>query len=347
MLKTQKKNNYSFCSSTIDLFKLISSILVLFLHANSTATSPFFNMLNFSVTPIAVPFFFIISGFFFHHGLTKAKDKRHYFLAYEKKLLILYLIWSIVSLPISIITYSQLYTGRSFIYVFLVIVRRYVLCGEGVFWYILAMAESAVVLYLLSKFKKLLICILIVTGLFLGFLYDNNSLITIPVVSKFNHYFYVIFSWSNNFIMKGIPFMGIGYLISEYILVIPKKIYLLSALIFIASTALNILFYFINVRIVFIFIIQSVAMSLFAMFFKTSIDKNMSIIMRELSSSVYFLHTFILYYLIEAIFGAECFIPVKVIITLILCIIIFSIVKLILQKKKLWILCTMFNIKCK
>ena len=342
----RKESGNIYCSSTIDLFKLIASILVVFLHANSTGNNAFFNLFSFAVTPMAVPFYFIISGFFFNQGLMKANDKRHYFLTYEKKLLILYLLWSVVSLPFSIITYGQLYVGKSFWYIFFVIIRRYVLCGEGVFWYILVMAESAVVLYLVSKFKqKWLLLALIVIGLFLGVLYDNGSMIHNSFISKMNSYFYFFFSWSNNFIMKGIPFMGIGYIIYIFIVCVPQKGWIISAVLFLVTTLFNVVIYYLNYRIMVLFIIQAVAMSLFAMKFETKIDKYKSLILRELSSSIYFLHTFFLYFLIEVIFGTELFIPLKVLLAVLLCSIVYLIVKFVLSRHDLILLKIMFNIK--
>lgn len=83
----------------LDLAKFIAAILIIILH-----TSPFSSyssILNFGfrsiVTIIAVPFFFITSGFLFFTKINSIKeDKGVYFKNYLKRLGIMYLLWSAV-----------------------------------------------------------------------------------------------------------------------------------------------------------------------------------------------------------------------------------------------------------
>ncbi len=56
---------------TIDFFKLVCALLVVLIHTNEIHEYiP--DMLTFSLSQCAVPFFFIVSGYFFHKGLCKA-----------------------------------------------------------------------------------------------------------------------------------------------------------------------------------------------------------------------------------------------------------------------------------
>ena len=141
--------------NSIDLVKFIWSLLIIVIHSQpllefSDAANYIFNS---SVCRLAVPFFFIVSGFFFANGLEKTNNKQKYFLFYEKKLIILYLFWQIINLPLNILIYVEKYPHAGVIkYVFL-LCRTIFLCGNGVTWYILAMAEAAVVLYLINKFR--------------------------------------------------------------------------------------------------------------------------------------------------------------------------------------------------
>ena len=88
--KLQKsKKNY-----TIEVFRLISAVLVVAIH-----TKPFFDI-NFHlgilfqiITNVAVPFFFCISGYFIS---MKLREKENYIKNYSIKILKLYIFWSIV-----------------------------------------------------------------------------------------------------------------------------------------------------------------------------------------------------------------------------------------------------------
>ena len=77
--------------SGVDLCKLISAVLVVLIHINETGTNLLLNTITSCISTIAVPFFFIVSGFFFANGLKKTNNKQKYFLSYEKKLIMLYL----------------------------------------------------------------------------------------------------------------------------------------------------------------------------------------------------------------------------------------------------------------
>lgn len=338
----KKKIQYT----TVDFFKLIMAVIVVIMHSNTTHTSSFFNMFNKCIATIAVPFFFIISGYFFEKGLSNADDKKCYFFKYEKKLLLLYLFWSVVSLPFTVLTYTQMYYDKSVFYIIAVILRRYLLCGEGVFWYILAMAESAIVLYFLDKLKKRwLLIVAIVLGIMLGCMYESEILNQIHAVNRINSIFYYVFSWSNNFIMKGIPFMGIGCLLTELDNKSSSRICLVSGLLFFVSTCLNVFLFYLNYNSSFLFIFETISISAFSIHYKTTIAPQKAVLMRELSSSIYFTHTFILYYIIETFLGRELLIPIKALLTIIICVIIYLIVKLLLKKYNLKWLSTMFNIK--
>ena len=104
------------------------------------------------------------------------------------------------------------------------------MCGNGVTWYILSMLEAAFIIYLVHKFFKdkakiKIILFLIVIGFSFLLCYDSfkNLLISTPY-SYVNKLFYVLFSWSNNFIMKAVPFMGIGCIIYFLNLRIPLSL---------------------------------------------------------------------------------------------------------------------------
>lgn len=351
---TLDRYNYNF----IDVFKLIASFLVVIIHSNEVgAFIP--DCIVSSFSNFAVPFFFIVSGFFFKKGLdnmTGPKEKKKYFIKYIRRLFIVYLFYSIISLPSAIIVYTNKYPGISIVRLLLVLFRRYLLCGNGVVWYILAMIEAAVILYFIDKhiekYKTKVysaLYILIVVGLLLGINYDAfRDVFSNNFLTSINNMFYKIFSWSNNFIMKSIPYMGIGYLLYE------KKNKINFSCItlcinFLLLSILNIVCFFLktNSNIVFI---QNISFSYFInipqaiLFFLIAINspipikRNTSIIFRELSSSIYYLHTYFIYYLVDPIFGVESNFLIKFFIGITGSAIIYVIVKEVKFKPLMYVL---------
>ena len=70
----------------IDLFKLIAAILIVILHSIGNYLGKVGNLFIANICCIAVPFFFIVSGYFFGRGLEKKGNyrKKEYFKKYEK-----------------------------------------------------------------------------------------------------------------------------------------------------------------------------------------------------------------------------------------------------------------------
>lgn len=146
-----------------------------------------------------------------------------------------------------------------------------------------------------------------------------------------NKSFYVIFSWSNNFIMKAVPFMGIGYLISANGF---KLSYKISLLFFVLLSFFSVLVYLIDLKSIVNFdvnIILNIPLSILFFLVAISVNFNISaknsIIIRELSSSIYFLHTYFIYYLMDWLFSVEFSSIVKVFVALCGSIIVYIVVK--------------------
>lgn len=67
--------NKTFCG--IDLFKLIAAVLVVFIHADEAKNEMITNVVTNCFSGMAVPFFFIVSGFFFEKVCLNLKIKNH------------------------------------------------------------------------------------------------------------------------------------------------------------------------------------------------------------------------------------------------------------------------------
>lgn len=333
LIDKQDNIHRTYCG--IDLFKFIAAILVVFIHANAAKLEIIPNIVLNCFSGMAVPFFFIVSGFFFQKGLSKAANKKSFLFNYEKKLLLLYLFWQVINLPSNIFMYIGKYPDASTFRYILYLFRSIFLCGNGVVWYILAMAEAAFVIYLLHKFSvQRCLYVFIFVGLLLMIGYDSFSgILSDTIYSYVNKVFYIVFSWSNNFIMKAVPFMGIGYLISANNRQISFKI---SSSIFILLSFFSLFVYLFNINSIVNFnvnIILNIPLSIFfflmSVSIKLNLKENVSVTLRELSSSIYFLHTYFIYYFMDVVFGVNFSSMIKVFVALIGSIIVYIIVEFI------------------
>ena len=141
----EKKTVYKTYNS-IDVLKLILAILVLVIHAgiDKTVISP--------VLRIAVPLFFIISGYFFFLKQqtlhTKAEKNRALWLLVKRNGL-LYIFWSVAQLPVTMYARDYLEVLPKGLWYAL----RDILLGSGFTgaWYIPALVVGVVIVFYLSK----------------------------------------------------------------------------------------------------------------------------------------------------------------------------------------------------
>ena len=98
--------------NSIDLFKIFMAVFVVAIH-----TQPFIEKKYYLYSLIirsAVPFFFMCSGYLLYSKIEVSNDDyRIVILNYVKKIAQLYLIWSIIYLPITI--YSFIIHKHSFL----------------------------------------------------------------------------------------------------------------------------------------------------------------------------------------------------------------------------------------
>ena len=126
--------------NALDIMKFILAIFVMIIHSgmDKTILSPLLRL--------AVPLFFLVSSFFFF----ARKEKQGSLLRFLKRNLYLYLIWSIVQLPITLISrdYLQGGMGNTLRSILLDLVLGNGFTGS---WYIMAMIIAVPVVVLVSK----------------------------------------------------------------------------------------------------------------------------------------------------------------------------------------------------
>lgn len=209
--------------NAMDVVKFIMSLFIVILH-----TEPFKGLnglvneiVTNGITRLAVPFFFICSGFLIEG---KAKDKGY--TEYKRKsfgLIKLYVIWSILyfiwPLYNSIIPHE-----KGIIYGLFGWIKNSILCGSyGQLWYFKASAVALFCIYLAKKIRineKLLLIIGLVLYL-LGLLNQSANYVLnlisakLPVINLIDMLYRKLFSTTRNGIFFGLIFTIIGMCIAS------------------------------------------------------------------------------------------------------------------------------------
>lgn len=335
-LKSQSKRHYW---PLIDICKLYCALLVVVIHCLEIVEGhPTSELIVKCFSGQAVPFFMIASGFFFGNKLSKKETIKSNAWHYAKQLLFLYIAWTVLWLPYLIHTYLKREPGASFIHIAALLVRRIFFAGQGVYWYILVLAEAALIVALLVRYnKEKLLILLSVIGLILGFLYDAN--VALPVISDLNKIFYTVFSWSNNVIMKGIPFFATGYFIRKYGSNVKINKVLLAGIYGAACIIAVLLFRFDKGVYLILYPVQAISLFLFAIQ-PTELVNNgkFNTVCRELSSSVYFLHTVFIYGLVDLVWSVNAPILLKFAVSVGCSAVVYIIVKFSKAKSLCWLL---------
>lgn len=300
----------------IDFFKLICALLIVELHCVDTIGS---NSVALTISKCfalqAVPFFIIVSGFLLNEKINKGDDIAKSSLQSAKKWGLLYLCWSVLWLPTLINVYINKYPDASIVYLVFLLIRSVFFSGQGVYWYLWVVTETVLIFcFFKSKGKMNFFYIIGIIGLVLGFIYDYN--IQILGFNMVNKIFYIIFGWSNNVIMKGIPFFAIGCFISQYYKYWNLNKSLLVIFYTVVSIVMVVQFNQGHMQWLAFCSIQAVCMMLFAIQSNNiCISKSTSLFCRKMSSAIYLLHSVILYGIVDNFISADESILLKFILT--------------------------------
>ena len=86
----------------LDIGRLVMAFLVIGIHVGAI-TNTTYSPLLIAIQSMAVPFFFVCSGFFLQHKTIRTEQERHTLTAYLLKILKLFILWHLAWLPIDII----------------------------------------------------------------------------------------------------------------------------------------------------------------------------------------------------------------------------------------------------
>lgn len=289
----------------VDYFKFFCSLLVVTMHLNPFRDiNPTVSLfVNNCFCRIAVPFFFLASGFFISNKITNKNNA----LAYLKRLIKLYLIYTIIYIPQKLITLH--YSGDPFWPSVLIFIRKFFFYGSyAQLWYVTALIVAAALIYLfLNKLNLKPKTVLIITAVLhiVGILISSYREIfnSIPFIKTVIDLYYKVFFNIENGIFFGLFYTFAGVYIGMNKNSIKKRKYYLYALIGLAVMPVETYLTYTylgntSMRVFFSTAVTSVL--IFLAFAFANVPKRYAksgILFRRLSALIYFWHLFISYYL--------------------------------------------------
>lgn len=203
----------------INLAKLIASILVVAIHTmNPNADMGYFVIV---VSRVAVPFFFICSGYFLSSKLyyQDKSIRKKYIYKYIQRIFNYYLIWSAIYFCLR---YKGYFKMKNLLETIVMIIRDFLFIGISEhLWYLSAICVSTYILYLLTNKLKFKYIIIISSLLYLFCLLGDSYYGIIKgtiLEAYFNIYIYYFGEVWNSF-SQGLIFIVIGVAIKKYDLI--------------------------------------------------------------------------------------------------------------------------------
>ena len=206
---------------SLDLAKFICALMIIVLH-----TAPFLSyskILTFGfrniVTVIAVPFFFLVSGFLAFKKLDglDSVGRRRYIKRYATRLGVMYLVWSAVYFVFVAIKWYLF--GFDFSMV-LVYIRDFFFEGSySTIWFLPALLSATLIVYLLHKklsYKAIFVLSCIVYLFTLGGSSYYGLVTKLPALETVYNVYYSIFDTVKNGVCFGMLFVSMGAMISAH-----------------------------------------------------------------------------------------------------------------------------------
>ncbi|MDI9311840.1 MAG: acyltransferase family protein [Limnohabitans sp.] len=210
-------------NNNLDILKVVMAFLVVALHifpvSKIEGVEGFISFeIASGITRIAVPTFFLISGYFLRNKL----NDMAYLWKYAKRILLLYIIWQLIYLPDLIRFYNLDWFSKTSMLLKL-------FYGYWHLWYLLATVISVGLLFVSRNFSVKVKSSIAFILLFFGYLFQ------IGIQSNFIHnldlqFLYEIIGTTRNFLFFGFPMMLIGTLYDNWKEPISKINWLLTPL---------------------------------------------------------------------------------------------------------------------
>lgn len=209
---------------TIDFFKLIFSICVVCIHTGFLSFLPpdiawFINRLIFR---IAVPFFFVVNGFFLYKRVCDFQKKaERNLIEYNKKMLKTYAIYTLIYSFLYLL--KEILLHRNLNNSILELLHYLIVYPIGAMWYVWALILSVCIIIIINKFteiNRILYKLFLITFVFycVGLLFNSYYFIieNTPFQNIADIYISV-FLTSRNAIFVGLPFIFLGMVMRKII----------------------------------------------------------------------------------------------------------------------------------
>lgn len=210
----------------IDTFRLVAAILVVAIH--TSPLSSYNGYADFLLTRIvgrvAVPFFFMVSGFFLFNETIVKKDK---LISFLKKTSLYYVGAMLLYLPVNLYTgyFNQKHLGS--------LMARDILMDGTMYhlWYLPAAITGGIIAYFALKYLPLKGAVLLSIGLYIiGLFGDSYYGLTesIPLISGFYKNLFQVMDYTRNGIFFAPVFFVMGALLRKQALDFKKSVILAS-----------------------------------------------------------------------------------------------------------------------
>lgn len=209
---------------SLDFAKFICAILIIVLHTAPFACydSIIFQALNFGfrniITVIAVPFFFLTSGFLAFKKIDSldGAPKKNYVRQYLKRLGVMYLIWTVVYFGFVVVKWIN--KGFSWGLVLEYIKDFFFEGSYSTIWFLPALLTATLIVYLLHKKFSYRTIFAIACVIYLFTLAGSSyyGLATkVPAIAKIYEWYYSFFDSIKNGVCFGMIFVSMGAMVSE------------------------------------------------------------------------------------------------------------------------------------
>lgn len=294
--------------NAIDLVKFLCSIMVVMIHIAPFGENSEYALLNYGIqnyaTRIGVPFFFVASGFFLYKKSTyenfDIKPSKDYVL----KILRLYIIWTIIYMPLRI--RGIIGNEKGILYGTLVYIRDFLFVGSySQLWYLNATMVGVMIISFLL-YKKCKIKNIIITSMILytlGLLAQSWYGIIKPLNTYLPHIwmllklFQEVIATTRNGLFEGFLFIGIGMLFAFFKIEISMKKavwgFVISYLLMFFEAFFVKYFHFIRAEDMYIFLVPT---TFFMFYIAKNIklkDNKIYLILRQLSSLIFYMHLWV------------------------------------------------------
>lgn len=281
----------------IDLAKILLALFVVAIHTHplTGVTNILANRLFTVVVKLAVPYFFIASGFFLFTKLSfenRCDLKSKIIKQYLARISLLYFSWTAIFLPISI--YGLLTNEHPGFFDILIFVRGVLILGENFYswplWYLLSMIYSLLLInYLVERRRSLSYIFSLSLVMYVIFVLINQM--------KYGHSMDDRWSQLDTLlkitIVDGRLFMGMLYLMIGAFFA--QKSRYISAWLIIVLFTVGVISQVWQVPIISQLLYALCPLGLFYFSLKIGLNRKVSYVLRKASSAIYFLHMIVLF----------------------------------------------------